>query len=87
MEKSSQVSIGPAGKMDDLVIVSNDQWVKLQLDSLAAEVSTLGGGPRPGFKWPGPFVGFCLYGILSKFPYESGGGVARVKLASVILLS
>jgi len=27
---------------------------------LAAEVSTLGGIFRPGFKNPGPFVGFCL---------------------------
>ena len=44
--------------------------------SLAADVSTLGSGNRPGFNG-GPFIGLCLYG-LSKLPYESKGGVAKV---------
>lgn len=43
---------------------------------LAAEVSTLGGITLPGLRKPGPFVGAFLNGILSKLPYESGGGVA-----------
>ena len=43
---------------------------------LAADVSTLGGIALPGLRNPGPFVGVFLKGILSKLPYESGGGVA-----------
>lgn len=42
---------------------------------LAADVSTRGGSALPGFRNPGPFVAVCLYGIRSKLPFESGGGV------------
>jgi hypothetical protein len=61
------------GRSNSLLILS----LSLKIyNLLAALVSTLGGIIRPGFKFPGPFVGFCLYGILLKFPLDSGGGVA-----------
>lgn len=44
---------------------------------LAAEVSTRGGIERPGFKKLEPYL-FCFGGDEApKFPYESGGGVAK----------
>ena len=46
---------------------------------LAADVSTRGGIALPGFKNPGPFEAFCLYGILSKVLELSGGGVSVSK--------
>jgi len=75
MAMRSQVSIDLEGRMDDLEYVSKLMEFR-RANLLAAEVSTRGGITRPVFKKPALFVGFCLYGILSKFPCESGGGVA-----------
>jgi len=43
---------------------------------LAADVSTLGGIARPGFEFAEVFGKVCLYGILPKLVYGSGGGEA-----------
>ncbi len=51
---------------------------------LAADVSTLGGIERPGFKKPVPFVGFCLKSSRSKMLAESGGGEAVKALLACI---
>jgi hypothetical protein len=75
-----------------------DHWVGRKIDlaqsvefrilefyhSLAAEVSTLGGTDRLGFNRPGPLLGACWVGILSKLLFDSGGGVPILILAFIL---